>query len=197
MRIRQYAIRVFSYALPLTLIFVCFVAINKCRAAEHQYTVTTEYTTLVFNSTADMITFNTAINYPSGNSLSFFFNSPELSTVQKNLIHKTDLLFQKVQMILDMRKKIRKVRVRLFSNEEQLQQAYVKIYNKKKNVRGWYVYNFNTVFLNVSDVHEGMLAHELAHAIIDNFLAARPPRATAEILARYVDKHLFEEVKKY
>ena len=59
------------------------------------------------------------------------------------------------------------------------------------------MYEYNTVYLNVQDVHEGMLAHELAHAIIDNFMAVRPPRATAEILATYVDKHLFEEVKTY
>jgi hypothetical protein len=96
-----------------------------------------------------------------------------------------------------MRKQMRKVRVRLFSNRQQLRQAYIKIYGRDSKVRGWYVYDFNTVYLNVSEVHEGMFAHELGHAIIDNFLTVRPPRATAEILARYVDKHLFEEVRQY
>jgi hypothetical protein len=41
-------------------------------------------------------------------------------------------------------------------------------------------------------MHEGILAHEMAHAIIDQFLTVRPPSATAEILARYVDGHLFD-----
>jgi hypothetical protein len=40
------------------------------------------------------------------------------------------------------------------------------------------------------DLHEGMLAHEMAHCIIDYFLLVRPPVASAEILARYVDEHL-------
>jgi len=40
-----------------------------------------------------------------------------------------------------------------------------------------------------------MLAHEIAHAIVDNYLSVRPPRATAEILARYVGKHLNKRVK--
>ena len=75
--------------------------------------------------------------------------------------------------------------------------AYRRIYHRKATVRGWYVYAYNTVYLNVQDVHEGMLAHELGHAIIDHYLEVRPPRATAEILARYVDKNLYEEVKKY
>jgi len=42
-----------------------------------------------------------------------------------------------------------------------------------------------------------MLAHEIAHAIIDNYLSVRPPRATAEILARYVGKHLNKKAKVY
>ncbi|MEH0019750.1 MAG: hypothetical protein V6Z89_08855 [Desulfobacter sp.] len=42
-----------------------------------------------------------------------------------------------------------------------------------------------------------MLAHEIAHAVVDHYLDVRPPRATAEILARYVDAHLNEEAKVY
>jgi len=57
-------------------------------------------------------------------------------------------------------------------------------------VRAWYIYERNTIYLNVRDVNEGIVAHEMAHAIIDHYLLVRPPRATAEILARYVDEHL-------
>jgi Zn-dependent peptidase ImmA (M78 family) len=144
-----------------------------------------------------MAVFNNAINYSAGSSLSSFFSSRNSYDHEKELVRKVDLLFEKVQAILDMRKRMRKVRVRLFSNSDQLQKAYQKIFGSPCHVRGWYVYDFNTVFLNVRDVHEGMLAHELGHAIIDHYLTVRPPRATAEILAKYVDKHLFDEVKKY
>jgi hypothetical protein len=41
----------------------------------------------------------------------------------------------------------------------------------------------NTIYLNVDDLHEELLAHEMAHAIIDHYLLVRPPPATAEILA--------------
>ena len=49
--------------------------------------------------------------------------------------------------------------------------------------------------IRVQDINEGILAHEMAHAIIDHFFDIRPPRATAEILARYVDKHLNDQQK--
>ena len=39
---------------------------------------------------------------------------------------------------------------------------------------------------------QGMLAHEMAHSIIDHYLTVRPPKRSAEILARFVDKHLAE-----
>lgn len=173
------------------------VLAGDCRAADGEYTVVTQHTILIFNAVEDMAAFNKALNYPGDSSLSGIFTAPGAKEVETELVQKIDLLFVKVQQILDMRKEMRKIRVRLFSNDEQLAEAYKKIFKQKINVRGWYVYEFNTVFLNVKDVHEGMLAHELGHAVINHFLTVQPPRATAEILAKYVDKHLFDEVKKY
>lgn len=170
---------------------------GACDAGTGKYKVVTRHTTLVFNSREDMAVFDDAIDYEVNLSLSSFFSSPNSFDREKELIRKVDLLFEKVQSILDMRKRMRKVRVRLFSNSDQLKKAYRKIFGKSCHVRGWYVYDFNTVFLSVRDVHEGMLAHELGHAIIDHYLTVRPPRATAEILAKYVDKHLFDEVRRY
>ncbi len=142
-----------------------------------------------------MLRFNDEIDF-GGGGLSSLFGSRS-KNVTSEFANKVDLLFEKAQAILDMRKKMRKVRVRVYSNQSELEEAYWKIFKGRCNVRGWYVYEFNTVFLNVKDVHEGMLAHELGHAIIDHYLTVRPPRATAEILAKYVDLHLHEEVKRY
>jgi hypothetical protein len=170
---------------------------GMCVAGNGSYKVVTKHTNLVFNSVEDMVLFSDAINYPTNSSFRRFFSSPSAQDVERELIKKVDLLFAKVQLILDMRKKMKSVRVRVFSNSDQLHLAYWKIFNHKCEVRAWYLFEFNTVFLNVTDVHEGILAHELGHAIINHYLTVRPPRATAEILARYVDKHLFEKVRQY
>lgn len=165
--------------------------------AGQTFTLKTKHTLLTFNSRADVQKFDDSIQYAAKSSLSELFSSKDQKSLERDLVRKVDLIFEKVQLILDMRKPMRRVRVRIFSNEDELHKAYRKIYGRRANVRGWYVYDFNTVFLNAQDVHEGMLAHELGHAIIDHYLEVRPPRATAEILARYVDKNLYEEVKKY
>lgn len=181
-------------AIFLTLLALCGPANNSYAA---QYIVQTRYTTLTFNSVNDMESFSDSIKFANDSSLSSLFSSPSTQDKKRDLIRKIDLLFQKVQAILDMRKQMQPVNVRVYSNEEQMGKTFYSLYGQKCTVRGWYFYELNTVFLNVADVHEGMLAHELGHAIIDHFLSVRPPRATAEILARYVDENLFEEVKKY
>ncbi len=191
-------------AIRVLLLTLCFMVLlgwagnpAKSIAADSKHVVTTKHTIITFNSSEDMVAFKAAIKFGSATSLSSIFSSASLQNAESGLKRNVDLLFEKVQKILDMRKKMRKIRIRVYSNAEQLHAAYEKIFKEKCTVRGWYLYEFNTVFLQVKDVHEGMLAHELGHAIIDHYLTVRPPRATAEILAKYVDMHLHEEVKEY
>lgn len=179
-----------------TLLLAIFLSAASVEAGQ-KFILKTKHTRLTFSSRADVQKFDDSIQYAANSSLSELFSSKDQRSLERDLVRKVDLIFEKVQLILDMRKPMRQVRVRIFSNENELHKAYKKIYGRKATVRGWYVYDFNTVFLNAQDVHEGMLAHELGHAIIDHYLEVRPPRATAEILARYVDKNLYEEVKKY
>lgn len=105
---------------------------------------------------------------------------------------KMDALYERVQQILDMRKKMKKVSIHVYPNKEQLHAAFREIFNAPCPVRAWYAHEHNTIYLNAKDVHEGIVAHEMAHAVIDHYLLVRPPKATAEILARYVDAHLFK-----
>lgn len=158
----------------------------------------TQYLRLVFNNPADLSRFYKNIDFDSGQGSSSLFAKHSAEEEQRLLIAKLDALYEKVQRILDMRKSMsEKVRVQVHSDKEEQAATFQRVFKKPGYARAWYIYEYNTVYMNVTDVHEGMLAHELAHAIIDHFMNVRPPRATAEILATYVDKHLFEEVKSY
>jgi hypothetical protein len=183
-------------ALILTVIIGISITGISYAGASSQV-VTTKYTILEFNSTEDITAFNDAIAFEAHNSLTSIFNSPTLIDIKTDLARKIDLLFEKVRLILDMRKPMKKVTIRVHSNDEQLKDSFQKTFKQQDSPRGWYLFENNTIYLNVQDVHEGMLAHELGHAIIDHYFAVKPPRATAEILAKYVDRHLFDEVKQY
>lgn len=152
----------------------------------------TRHTIIQYKIRRDLEEFDRQIDYSPGRStLGRMFGSSSGSRGSRNaLSNKIDALYERVQEILEMRGKMKKVTINVYSNEYQLDQAFYRITKRSCRIRAWYLYESNTVYINVNDVHEGMLAHELAHAIIDHYLLIRPPRATAEILAHYVDEHL-------
>jgi hypothetical protein len=153
--------------------------------------IETESTIIRYKSDGDLIRFHESVKYGPGNlNRTSTFSSLPPSEVREAVIQKTDAVFNRAQAILDMRKKIEKPFINLYPDSGALKGAFTIIYRAPCNVRAWYRFRNNTLYINVKDVHAGMLAHELAHAIIDHFFAVKPPSETAEILARYVDSHL-------
>ncbi len=122
------------------------------------------------------------------------------NNLEDNITKKIDALYERAQNILGMRKNMKKVTIILYSNKNQLRNSYSRIcnistqaYGHSSMPRAFFIYKLNNIYINVEDLHEGILAHEMAHFIVDNFLSLQPPKPTAEILARYVDKHLLDK----
>lgn len=181
--------------IKILLLLCCILFADNCWA--EPYVFETRHAKYVFQSSEDIKQFNSSIDFSEGIKTSGIFSSLTEQEAKLELIVKTDALFEKVQRILDMRKKMRKVQINVYRNKLELQKAYTSIFKRSGNLRAWYLFRKHTIYMNAEDTHEGMLAHEMAHAIIDHFLEIRPPRASAEILARYVDEHLFDTVKTY
>ncbi|MDR3089079.1 MAG: hypothetical protein LBU39_04595 [Desulfobulbaceae bacterium] len=151
------------------------------------------YARLMFSNPEDIATLNKSIDFGESGG---WFASSDPAAVEKRLRGKIDALYDKAQRILDMRKPMRpKVLLRVLHDENERATTFFKIFKRNGQARAWYVYEFNTVYINAQDVNEGIIAHEFAHAIIDHYLSVRPPRASAEILATYVDKYLFDDVR--
>jgi len=153
----------------------------------------TRHTIIHFQNNEDLKRFNRKIAYHNGKwgVLGAIFRSNS-DTPHDTVRKKVDGIFEKVQQLLDMRKRMDKVHIYICRDKKQIQEKYYQIYGKRSRFRAWYAYDLNAVYVNYRDIDEGMLSHELAHSIIDNYLLVRPPRASAEILASYVDLHLFE-----
>ena len=153
----------------------------------------TKHTIVHYQSSSDLRKLNQKVDFSPGSwGLKGLFAKPsphELHSQTKNTL---DALYERVQEILDMRKRMKPVVIRIYSTKKQLHAAYDNVYGKPCQLRAWYIYESNTISVTVEDLHEGILAHEMAHAVIDHYLLVRPPPATTEILARYVDSHLFD-----
>ena len=138
----------------------------------------TKYAIIRYQSLDDLKTFYKKVDYlPPASGLNWLFSRPEGRDFEEKLKNKIDALYERVQEILDMRKKTLKVKVNIYKDKAQLKDAFFSIYKKEGRYRAWYIFEFNTIYINIADLHEGILAHEMAHAIIDHYLIVRPPSA--------------------
>jgi hypothetical protein len=149
----------------------------------------TRYTVIQYQTLKDLKEFNGRIDYsPDDWGLKSLFSGSKDPV--ESITKKVDAVFEKAQKILDMRQGIKKVVIRIYPDKKHFHEVQYLAGREKSRLQAWYIFEQNTIYLNNDDVHEGILAHEIAHAIIDHYLTVRPPKAAAEILARYVDEHL-------
>ncbi len=102
---------------------------------------------------------------------------------------KLDAMAERVKTILGMPIQF-KIKINVYDSAESLKTAP----ETPLLLRAWYDRKTDTIYVNKNDVDEGVLAHEMAHAVIEHYLeqfGMMLPKKAHEILARYVDTHLF------
>ena len=102
------------------------------------------------------------------------------------------LLFNRAEAILDMRPENMHLKIKIFRTRTELNDEYEKIFSTREDVKSFYVYKFNTIYISEEDISDSIIAHEMGHAIVDHYFAVIPPETIRELLASYVDLHLAE-----
>ena len=193
-----FKITIFLAGCSLLALLPCNTALAEPAADILRHSLETRYTVIRYHTVEDLERFNRKVNY-SPEQLGFMqmFSRSSSHDLTDEITKKVDAVYERVQQILGMRKKNKKVIINIYPDDKQLHAVYLKHkdtafrnFNPSTRLRAWYIHKNNTIYVNSTDLHEGMLAHEMAHAVIDHYLLVRPPGATAEILARYVDSHL-------
>lgn len=106
---------------------------------------------------------------------------------EATLVSRVDALFREVQTLLDMRKAVDRVTITVYADHQQLEKALAQTIGEGRQRRAWYSRKENTIFVSVDQLSEDILAHEMAMAVIYQYMEVPPPRTTAKILAAYVD----------
>lgn len=151
----------------------------------------TRRTAIHYRCLQDLILLNERLSYfPGDLAMKSLIAPKDAKGIQGILKQKVDALFGRAQEILDMRKRIPRANIHVYSNTDSLRAAYRELFGGQCHLRAWYLFETKTIYVDVTDIHEGILAHEMGHHIIDHFFKTRPPAATAEILARYIDANL-------
>ncbi|HHN65339.1 MAG TPA: hypothetical protein ENK09_08280 [Nitrospirae bacterium] len=168
----------------IILLFVVVLLIPSQAFTEE---IKTRYTTIIYNSTDQLDNFND--NIITG-GLSYFFQRQDSVTVKDEIVSKVDGLVEHVESILEMYPSMMHFRIVLLDDDNEVRAVYRRQYNKSVNYIAFYSPQEKTVYISVDDVELRVLAHEIAHVVIDHYFGVAPPVKIHEVLAQYVEKHL-------
>ena len=131
----------------------------------------TKYATIHYSQDKDIDDFVWRL----GGQRSEFVQDPNLAS------YRIDRLVERVQAILDMWPKNFKIAIYLYRGP--LSADEVAYYEKSTKA----------IHVAVDYASDGVVAHEIAHANVEQYFSVPPPSKMQEILAQYVDKHLWND----
>jgi len=95
--------------------------------------------------------------------------------------NRIDRIIYRVQTILDMWPK--NFRINIYLHRNALESNKVAYHDHKSK----------SIHISVDYASDGVVAHEIAHAVINQYFPTPPPSKMKEILSQYVDKHLWSD----
>ena len=116
----------------------------------------------------------------------------ENSSTEDQLAEKFDAIFQKVEQILDMYPRRIHLTVKIYKDQSQLDDSYVQLFGAldEKERISFYVHKYTTIYTTEQVIREGVLAHEMGHAVVDHYFLILPPEKIKELLSQVVEIHL-------
>jgi len=158
--------------LSIVILSVLFVLSSRLAYSQEpkKHSFPTQYTVIYYNDDKDLSDFLWRISGKRPN----FTESLQLFKP------KVDRLIRRVQDVLNMYPNNLSVKIYIYP---EYKSGDIAVYSFKTN----------SIRVYADRITDGIFAHEIAHAIISNYFKEPPPRKVQEILAQYVDKHLWSD----
>jgi hypothetical protein len=162
-------------------------------AQESSKTYQTQYAAISYAAEKDLHLFTRN----TGSGLSFLRESPE----RNPLLAKTqvDKIVETVCSLLDMHPLNFRFNITLYRTQAEVTTAFYRASAganayKAQSMTGaapiaFYSHGARNIAVAIDNITDGILAHEIAHAILSAYFATPPPGPMQEILAQYMDKH--------
>jgi len=123
-------------------------------------------------------------------SLSYAARNRTSITVEDEVRNKVDVILERVKAVLVMFPGNLNFTIILLQSDTDVQKVYTGKFGKKVDFISFYAPRDKTVYISVDDVRLGVLAHELAHVVIDFYYETPTPVKIHEVLAQFVESHL-------
>lgn len=101
-----------------------------------------------------------------------------------------DGICNRAMAILDMHPKMRRIEIRIFKSRSDLNYAYRSLTGSSGNIKAFHVNDCAMIYTCEDDMTDSVMAHEIAHAVVDSQYNGIPPTKVGEMMASYVDMHL-------
>ena len=156
----------------------------------------TKRTVVYYQSEANLEKLNRKLKLRRSAGFLGLIAGKESGSITEGLERKIDQIFENAQALLDMHNCKSKIKIMVHADQNEIDQAYSNLASQydlssvHTDRIAFYFHKLKTVYISLETATEGVLAHEMAHAIIDHYFIIRPPSKIAEMMAQYVDKHL-------
>lgn len=122
----------------------------------------------------------------------FKYTSNGLDNNPSNVKTRVDEIMGKVQATLDMYPSAFRISILLYPDYQTVEKIFRQFTMTGNVPLAFYSNKTKTIYVNVDSVTVGVLAHEMAHAVINFYFEVPPPAKMQEILAQYVDLHIWD-----
>ena len=190
---KQGILNIVGLLLAVSIALLLFLA--PCLFAQEPSKIyQTQYAAISYTDEKDLHTFTRN----TGSGLSFLRENPE----RNPLLAKTqvDKIVETICSLLDMHPSKLNFSITLYRTQGEVSTAYYRAsaganaYKSQGMTTGaapiaFYSHSTRNITVALDNITEGILAHEIAHAIISTYFVTPPPARMQEILAQYMDKH--------
>ena len=171
--------------------------------AQAQQVFQTQWAAIYYEDPASLREMERRLDFSQAQKFSQSYSytqDPSQAALSPRLAAKIDGLLAKVCLILRKRPlKHQDLRIVILKDGKQVQQRHLAFQPVQTAGPGWFGYGrlegfyeprSHTIFLSLDDLHEGILAHEMAHFVLCEAYAVPPPASLQEDWARHVESSL-------
>ncbi|MFH2124836.1 MAG: hypothetical protein ABIJ50_15310 [Pseudomonadota bacterium] len=122
--------------------------------------------------------------------LSYSMQKKNVVTVADEVLAKVDVIIEKAEVVLDMFPNGYHINLILVPDAETVSSIFKQKYGKYAHNIAYYSLSEKTIYISVQDTRLQVLAHEIAHSIVDHYFDVRPPYNIHELMAQFAEKHI-------
>ena len=168
----------------ISLILFCVGYLQPAFAADAK----SRYATLHYDGKKVLREFNDKLIM--GRKLTAMMRKKNVDTVEDEVLAKVDLIVEKTQVVLDMFPENIHITLHLLPDADDVADMYEQKYGKRQKNIAYYSLSEKTIYISADDTNLRVIAHEMGHAVVDQYFEVRPPYKIHELMAQFAEKHI-------